>query len=782
MLPFLFTFPGVKEKVNETIQTFLSDTKEGELVRETFKGLPQAAAETIGQPAMRGFGAAGVGLYNTGRRIQAAIDPFKTYEDYENEFDLKLKPTGTFQESLYGTNEEITPGSFGRETRGGLGGDDEIAIDPLIGFVMGFADAIPGGNQAKTTTKAVAKALQEGDEVFAKVIQRWGPTIAQKISDVNDKNLLDVSLIPGGEQSVYKALNMDNVQTTIQKLSDSFIDFNKARTETEQARLVERSERAGAAQSALESGTGEAAFRAARGALRGEMSQAELPGISLSPEERDLMFNFIKNTPDLRTYERINAAEGLGRMLGDEFWGGKLPEPSQMKLLAKAFGQPFVRQYQDNVMTVGKKILETTAQIANVPRAIMSSMDASAPLRQGLLVAVDNPKNAVRATGAMFRYMVDERYFNASMEALHNSPMASLRQASGLELTDVSGQNFGLGTKEEAYMTDLIQKVPVLGTIVKASERGYTGFLNKLRADVFDDVAQEYMKGGIRPETHPEEFEGLARFLNVATGRGDFNDLLPNKLKLGSWEMDFSQQRQAMGKAFQSAAPLANATFFSPRFLASRLQILNPLFYANLSPLARRMAMRSVAKLVGTGVGILGLASLNKDFEVGLDPTNSDFGKIRVGNYRYDVWGGFQQPIVAMSRLITGKTTSATSGKTTELNDDNSFMGQTRADVIGRFVRSKLSPIAAGIWDALEGTTVTGEDVTVTQQLQSKLLPFYVQDIIEAFEDEGLLNPALKLAPGLFGVGVQRFDNKSSNNGILPSLPSLPKLPSFPGM
>ena len=61
-----------------------------------------------------------------------------------------------------------------------------------------------------------------------------------------------------------------------------------------------------------------------------------------------------------------------------------------------------------------------------------------------------------------------------------------IREA-GLALTDTGPS---LLKREETFMTNMIEKIPVLGRIAKGSNRAYSGFLNKLRVSVFDDLVK----------------------------------------------------------------------------------------------------------------------------------------------------------------------------------------------------------------------------------------------------------------------------------------------------
>ena len=58
--------------------------------------------------------------------------------------------------------------------------------------------------------------------------------------------------------------------------------------------------------------------------------------------------------------------------------------------------------------------------------------------------------------------------------------------------------------------------------------------------------------------------------------------------------------------------------------------------------MVRKEAARDLVAFLGIGASVLGLAKM-AGAEIETEPTSSDFGKIKIGNTRYDIWAGFQQ-------------------------------------------------------------------------------------------------------------------------------------------
>ena len=135
--------------------------------------------------------------------------------------------------------------------------------------------------------------------------------------------------------------------------------------------------------------------------------------------------------------------------------------------------------------------------------------------------------------------------------------------------------------------------------LVKQSNRAYVGFLNKLRADVFDRLLSDAQRAGVAQT--PELLSSVARFVNTATGRGD----------LGSLTI---------------AGRVLSTAFFSPRLLASRVNMLNPLYYRSLHPFVRKQALGAMAR---SEIDVLGWDSLSPDDVETLLPAQAA-GKVRL--------------------------------------------------------------------------------------------------------------------------------------------------------
>ena len=586
---------------------------------------------------------------------------------------------------------------------GTLGGAEALAGEqPTLKSIAAqtVAGAIAGpviGEAARPLIRQVqAKGLKS---LIGKV---GGGKLGKRAAEVAERAIPDVQLTP--VQRVTRALKqakpLERKQATI---------FHEI-----------RSRQSGAIQAIGKEIPGEAGFRAQLSQLKGQLPKVQFETLrkKVTQSDIDALFTQIEATESLAPFQRINAKAGLAKLFGAE--GGAVPTKSEMRLLADVFPPEFLSTVLEK-RPFTQILFDKATDALNLPKAVKASTDFSAPLRQGVFF-IGRPGQFLPAFTKMFRQFFSERAYQGLQKDIASRPTFKLMQEHNLALTDI------LVGPEEAFLSQMAERLPVYGPIIRASNRAYTGFLNKLRADVFDDLVGKASQRGL-VEGNPELISQIANFINNATGRG------------------------ALPAGLEGSAALLNGALFSPRLLASRLNLLNPLFYINQQSFVRREALKSLLSMAGTGMSVLGLAHLG-GAEVKVDPRNTDFGKMKLGNTRYDIWGGFQQYLVAASKMWTGESISSTTGRETVLGEG--FKPTTRLDIGTRFLTGKLAPVPAFVVNLLRGKTFIGQDVQIPVEVANLFVPMVLDDLFDLSQERGAQGVFMSI-PAFFGVGLQNY-------------------------
>ena len=374
--------------------------------------------------------------------------------------------------------------------------------------------------------------------------------------------------------------------------------------------------------------------------------------------------------------------------------------------------------------TLLQKIGGGIGEVINLSRAIKTSFDLSAVLRQGAFVAFGHPLRAAKSIPDMFRALRSEKGQFAVEQEILQRPNYRLYEQSKLYLAE-HGQK--LSQMEEVYMSRWAEKIPGVG----ASQRAYTTFLNKLRADSFDVMAANLSRTG---KPTPVELNAIANYINVATGRGN----------LGMKE---------------NALVGLNSIFFAPRYVASRFQFLagQPLYRGSTN--TRTMIAKEYGRFL-VGLSVVYALGLSAGGTVETDPRSADFGKIKFGKTRIDPLAGLSQTTVFIGRLLSGETQTAR-GRIVPIRGDNVPYGSgNSADVMARFLRSKLSPVVGTGVDILAGKDVIGEKVTIGGLPKKLLAPLALNDIYETMKEQGVPAGTAFGILSMFGMGLQTYDTK----------------------
>lgn len=529
----------------------------------------------------------------------------------------------------------------------------------------------------------------------------------------------------------------------VTRLTTALKTAGKASEEQKALYSQERSDRLKKVIGTRQAVGGEAGYRAEMSQLSGELPKADFEGVrgKFEQPEIDTLFDTIRDNKNLSIFDQMNARKGLSKLLD-----GQVPAPSELDLLGQVYPKDFIKAALSHRST-GAKASDLFAKAVNLPRTMMSTLDFSAPLRQGAFL-VGN-KNFYRAWPTMFKEFADtfkkndglpvnERGSNwqssgsAILDDIRQRPTYDLMQQAKLAITD--SRSTSLTQREEAFLSPWAESIPGYGKLVKASENAYNGFLNKLRADTFDDLVGKSRAAGINLDTDEKALKDIARFVNSATGRGD----------LGKWAQ---------------AGPLLNATFFAPKLIKSRVDLLNPVFYATLSPVVRKEAIKSLLAFGTIATTVAGLAALG-GASVETNPLSSDFAKIKVKDTRFDILGGFGQYLTLGARLVANQTKSL-KGDTRELG--KRYGDKNRLDVLKTFGENKLAPIPSFVADYLRGKNAVGQEFDLKSETAQRFIPLFLQDLKDLHDDPKSAGYAAAI-PGLFGVGTQTFDETKKPN------------------
>jgi hypothetical protein len=307
------------------------------------------------------------------------------------------------------------------------------------------------------------------------------------------------------------------------------------------------------------------------------------------------------------------------------------------------------------------------------------------------------------------------------MDLIHNDPWYDDAMDSGLAITEIHGSTKRL--EEDMIGVEYAEKIPLAGKGVQFANRGYAVGGAALRLNLYKMHMQNAENAG-RVLTKKEKRQ-LASVVNASTGRGN---------------MGFD--------ALEKAAPLLTMGLFSPRLIASRVAFMNPYWYGvRLSGPARREAMESMALFVAAGSSVLWMAK-QLGAEVGLDPRSADYGKIKHGDTRIDIWGGFQQYVVNFERFRRGEKVSSMTGEVTE---------QKPSETAIDFLRNKLAPFPGYAWNYADKETSGGQPFDRSTGAAKLFIPLNWQNTLDAGRKEGVPTAATAFGLGFVGIGSQTY-------------------------
>jgi len=398
---------------------------------------------------------------------------------------------------------------------------------------------------------------------------------------------------------------------------------------------------------------------------------------------------------------------------------------------AVTFGN-YISDLKDSAkkMTAGEQIQvknwgKGIVNIGGIARSLKASMDNSAIFRQGWKTLWTNPgiwtKNAIKSFADIGKTIGGKNVINEVKADIISRPNYERMKKGGL----------AVATVEEEFPSGLPEKIPVIGKIYKASQDTYTAFLYRQRADVFD----KYMEIAERSDIDIDDktqLESVGKLVNSLTGRGNLGFIEPIANKV-------------------------NNVFFAPRLLKSHIDVLTAhIGDAKVSSFAKKQAAKNLVKIIsGTGA-ILVIAGAVAPGSVEWDPRSADFGKIRIGNTRFDVSGGMASVITLASRLITNSTKSSTTGLVKKLGTGE-FGSRDYEDVTMDFFTNKLAPLWSVVRNIRRGKTFEGEKPTAKTTARDLFVPIIITNYKELKDDPESADTLLAMIAEGLGISTNTY-------------------------
>lgn len=382
-------------------------------------------------------------------------------------------------------------------------------------------------------------------------------------------------------------------------------------------------------------------------------------------------------------------------------------------------------------------LISVAKLIPGILKSLNASMDVSFA-RQLTKAFFYDPASAFKAEWQGLKSLAD------SIKGVKQLP-AMIELYSRPNFINGNYNHFGVdvGIQEEAFPTSILQDIPGLGSLFRASEETFNVAIQHARANLFDSLWDM--------SNHSNYLmKDVGGFINSLTGRGK---LLTD----------------------ENFAKWVNILLFSPRLLSSNVEMLTNVI-TKMPAMMRwgkatkqgdwvkhRQFIASVKFFLGEALlAILAQAMFGDDESgdgVQFDPRSSDFMKIRSGNTTFDITGGVGAVAVLLARSTMFQRMTG-EGKIADVSSP--------AELFEQFISGKFSPLLRTAIDANDvfgwgdGKDFVGEPMTIekffTNRLPISLQNMFLEENYKSDKDAIVASMA-----DFFGIGTTTYPRSNPN-------------------
>ncbi len=379
-------------------------------------------------------------------------------------------------------------------------------------------------------------------------------------------------------------------------------------------------------------------------------------------------------------------------------------------------------------------------------KAVNAAFDDSALLRQGLPTLFRAPDIWAKNAAQSFVDIIKTLRKKEGGALVAKETEAGIFAKENYRNGNYRRGEVATATTEESFPPSVLERIPALGRLYKASENAFQGFIHRVRADLFDRFLEIAKSNGETIDT--AQLKSIGKMVNSMTGRGH------------------------LGRA-EAISETLNLGFFSPRSIKADIDFLTAhQAQKGVTPFVRKQAARNLAHYVAGMTTLMYTAKAmvaafgDKDDSVETNPLSSDFGTIKIGNTRFDYTGGKRSIAILAARLLPllawkQPLMKNANGKVVKLNTGN-FGERTGLDLLETYFKNKASPTAQVGLTHLKGHDFEGRLPTIPRDLVALFAPLGVKNAQELHDDPDT-KQATAIAAAIadfFGSATNTYDAK----------------------
>lgn len=424
---------------------------------------------------------------------------------------------------------------------------------------------------------------------------------------------------------------------------------------------------------------------------------------------------------------------------------------SQSARLKAGVDRVALQNYVDELKAgATKKSLVETASPTNwihgvksmmgMTKGIVASFTSHAPLKHGFFALFEDPTHWAKNYFTQFSDAAKGVAGKDVISAVKAEAYSRENSINGIYDKWIPGE---LTKTNEEFHSSLPDKIPVFSHLYKGSKAMFEGFNLRMRLDLVDHYVNTVKKMGLDP-LDPETAKAWGQLAIDQTG----------------------------GKSKNPDA-LMSQFLFSQRLLHAEVNNLTLHLFDKTATKATRV--QSAKTLAKVATGVASVMYINNKLHKGsaeTDPRSSNFGKVKVGDTRFDISGGYSSIVTLASRIaaaVDGKA-AIKSSSTGAMSKVGSGFGQTSYQtLLGDFLQGRASPPGQIIADLANGQTYSGQKPTVKSEVGSLITPIPAQTYKSLKDDPNAANKTAVMIAQQLGLMSNTYGQSKSEPSIAKS-------------